>query len=216
MTKAPKLTPTSFALLGLLERGPKSAYELNTIMQTSLIRVYWPRAESHVYSEPKKLLAHGLVSEQRSKLSGRNRTVYTITGTGRDALANWLAEDSEAALRMPSEFMLKLILANAGRTENALATLARSLQCSEAEMKEAIAGITEILENPGYGEAGMPWNGIAINLLADVLIARYQWSSFALDIAKDVEQKNSPEDRSEQGIAAYRTALEKMQQALLR
>jgi hypothetical protein len=39
MTKAPKLTPTSYALLGLLARGPRSAYELNGIMQTSLTSI---------------------------------------------------------------------------------------------------------------------------------------------------------------------------------
>ena len=62
MSSLPRLSPTSYALLGLLARGSASAYDLNTIMQTSLIRVFWPRAESHVYSEPKKLLAHGPVS----------------------------------------------------------------------------------------------------------------------------------------------------------
>jgi len=214
MTKTPKLTPTSYALLGLLERGPKSAYELNTIMQTSLIRVYWPRAESHVYSEPKKLLAHELVSEERNKVSGRTRTVYTITDTGCRALEAWLAEKADAELRFPSEFMLKLILANAGRTEDAVNTLRSSLQSSRADMEEAIAGIEQIFAGPGRGEEGAPWNGIAINLMADVLIARYQWSQFALDIGEELEQVDSSEERYEQGMAAYRLALEKMQNAL--
>ena len=102
MTKAPKLTPTSYALLGLLARAPHSAYELNGVMQTSLIRVYWPRAESHVYSEPKKLLAHDLVSERKEKVNGRPRTVYTITDKGRQALEDWLQEEGDAELRTQS------------------------------------------------------------------------------------------------------------------
>ena len=72
-SKPPKLTPTSYALLGLLARKPQSAYELNAMMQYSSIRVYWPRVDSHVYSEPKKLLQHELVSEKKGKLNGRSR-----------------------------------------------------------------------------------------------------------------------------------------------
>jgi DNA-binding PadR family transcriptional regulator len=173
MTKAPKLTPTSYALLGLLARGPRSAYELNGIMQTSLIRVYWPRAESHVYSEPKKLLAHGLVSEQREKVNGRPRTVYTITDKGRQILEEWLREESGAELRTQSELMLKLILGDTGDPENARATL-----------------------------------------MADTLIARYQWSKYALDAAGSLDAASPDQENASAGMAAYQRALEKMRQAL--
>ena len=126
MKNLPKLSPTSYAMLGLLARKPQSAYELNTLMQTSLIRVYWPRAESHVYSEPKKLLAHQLVTEQKEQVSGRNRTVYTITEQGRDYLRDWLSSENGTDLRMHAEFMLKLILADGGSASDAKATLAHS------------------------------------------------------------------------------------------
>ena len=43
-----RLTPTSYALLALLSRRSGSAYELNKHMQNSVLRAYWPRAESHV------------------------------------------------------------------------------------------------------------------------------------------------------------------------
>ena len=127
MKNLPKLSPTSYAMLGLLARKPQSAYELNALMQHSLIRVYWPRAESHVYSEPKKLLAHRLVTEQKEKLSGRNRTVYTITDQGRDRLREWLRNEAGTDLRMQAEFMLKLILADAGSTTDARTTLEQSV-----------------------------------------------------------------------------------------
>ena len=112
MSKSPKLSPTSYAMLGLLARNPQSAYELNNIMQTSLIRVYWPRAESHVYSEPKKLLLHNFVTEQKERVNGRDRTVYTITDPGRQSLREWLQDKGNSDLRVQAEFMLKLILAD--------------------------------------------------------------------------------------------------------
>jgi DNA-binding PadR family transcriptional regulator len=214
MTKAPKPPPTSYALLGLLARGPRSAYELNGIMQTSLIRVYWPRAESHVYSEPKKLLAHGLVSEQREKVNGRPRTVYTITDKGRQILEEWLREESGAELRTQSELMLKLILGDTGDPENARATLRQSLEASRADLQEAIEGIRQIVEHPEYARDGMPWNGLAINLMADTLIARYQWSKYALDAAGSLDAASPDQENASAGMAAYQRALEKMRQAL--
>ena len=214
MTKAPKLTPTSFALLGLLARGPRSAYELNSIMQTSLIRVYWPRAESHVYSEPKKLLAHGLVTEQPEKVNGRPRTVYTITGQGRTTLDEWLQQETSAELRTQSEFMLKLILASTGESANVQKNLENSLATSHAHLEEAIAGIEQILSEPGFALEGMPWNGIAINLMADVLIARYRWSEYALHTNSALGSKSTSAKKKKLGLASYQRALEKMSQTL--
>lgn len=214
MTKAPKLTPTSFALLGLLARGPRSAYELNSIMQTSLIRVYWPRAESHVYSEPKKLLAHDLVTEQPERVNGRPRTVYTITKQGRTTLDTWLQQETPAELRIQSEFMLKLLLANTGESANVRVNLENSLATSHAHLEEAIAGIERILSEPELAVEGMPWNGIAINLMADVLIARYRWSQYALQTNSALGSKSSSAKKKKLGLAAYQGALEKMSQAL--
>ena len=214
MTKAPKLTPTSFALLGLLARGPRSAYELNSIMQTNLIRVYWPRAESHVYSEPKKLLAHDLVTEQPERVNGRPRTVYTITKQGRTALDAWLQQETPAELRTQSEFMLKLLLANTGESANVQVNLENSLATSHAHLEEAIAGIEQILSAPGFAVEGMPWNGIAINLMADVLIARYRWSQYALQTNSALGSKSGSAKKKKLGLAAYQRALEKMSEAL--
>ena len=214
MIKTPKLTPTSFALLGLLARSPRSAYELNSIMQTSVIRVYWPRAESHVYSEPRKLLAHALVTEQPEKLNGRPRTVYTITEQGRATLDTWLQQETSAELRTQSEFMLKLILASTGESVNVQKNLENSLATSQAHLEEAIAGIEQILSAPELAVEGMPWNGIAINLMADVLIARYRWSQYALQTSSALGSKSTSAKNKKLGLAAYQRALEKMSQAL--
>jgi DNA-binding PadR family transcriptional regulator len=143
-------------MLGLLARKPQSAYELNGLMQHSLIRVYWPRAESHVYSEPKKLLAHRLVTEKKEEMSGRNRTVYTLTDQGRNNLREWLRNEAGTDLRMQAEFMLKLILADAGSAEDARTTLERAYRASRQDIEEAIEGIQRIFDIPGSATEGMP------------------------------------------------------------
>ena len=51
-------TPTSHAILGLLAIRSWSTYELTQQMHRSLRR-FWPRAESKLYEEPKKLVELG-------------------------------------------------------------------------------------------------------------------------------------------------------------
>ena len=213
-TSLPKLTPTSYALLGLLARKPQSAYELNTLMQTSSIRVYWPRVDSHVYSEPKKLLRHELVSESKEKLNGRSRTVYTITPKGRKALKLWLSSDSEVDLRMQAEFMLKLVLADGGSVADAHKTLEKSHQSTRDDLKLAIGGIQSILSSENYSQHGAPYNGIVINLMADILIARYRWGHYALQVTQNVDDAMSAEDKTKLANSAYADALAKMEEAL--
>jgi PadR family transcriptional regulator AphA len=212
--KLPKLSPTSYALLGLLARRPATAYELNSSMQTSLMRVYWPRAESHVYSEPKKLLAHELVSERAETLKGRKRTVYTITEGGLAALKIWLEQAGSTELRSQSEFMLKLILANLGTTAAATDTLETSFASSKQDLEDGVAGITRILGHSGWANDGMPWNGIVINLMAETLAARHRWNQYALEQAGSIDDEQTEEQRKSQGREAYARALATMQSAL--
>ena len=47
-----QLTPTSFAILGLLSIQPFTTYELAQQMDRTL-SWFWPRAASMVYEEPK-------------------------------------------------------------------------------------------------------------------------------------------------------------------
>ena len=53
-----ELTTTSYAILGLLAVRPWSTYELAAQMRRNL-HYFWPRAESNVYAEPKRLVAGG-------------------------------------------------------------------------------------------------------------------------------------------------------------
>ena len=61
MAKARALTSTSYAILGLLSLRPWTTYELAQQMQRALGQ-FWPRAESKLYEEPKKLVDHGLAT----------------------------------------------------------------------------------------------------------------------------------------------------------
>ena len=89
-TAKENLSTTSFAILGMLAIKPWSTYELAKSMDRSLARL-WPRAQSLLFREPKKLVAKGLARAEKDRVGKRPRTIYSITGQGRAALKEWLA-----------------------------------------------------------------------------------------------------------------------------
>lgn len=115
------LTPTSYAVLGLLAIKPWTTYELAKQMDRTLNR-FWPRARSKLYEEPKKLVAKGLAVAETGAHGRRPRTVYSITELGRGALAAWLGADSAEPV-FESEHILKVFYAENGSTADVLATL---------------------------------------------------------------------------------------------
>ncbi|MFE7631752.1 PadR family transcriptional regulator [Kocuria sp. NPDC057446] len=87
----PKLTTTSYAIRGLLAIRAWSTCELAQQVHVRMRR-FWPRAESKLYEEPRKLAARGLAASEAGRVGKWQRTTYSVTPAGRDALARWLAE----------------------------------------------------------------------------------------------------------------------------
>jgi PadR family transcriptional regulator, regulatory protein AphA len=128
-----QLTTTSYAILGLLRIRPWSTYELTKQMQRSLHHI-WPRAESNVYAEPKRLVEAGLARAEAQKIGQRPRTLYTITRKGRKTLERWLQTES-APTRVESETLVKVLFANYGTKEDLLANL-EAVAAEAAAVKE--------------------------------------------------------------------------------
>ena len=116
-----RLTTTSYLILGLLSLQRWSTYELAQQMRRS-IPYYWPRAESHIYEEPRKLVDHGLARAKREFVGRRGRTIYAITEKGRRALKRWLGEPGRAPI-VEFEGLVKVLFAEQGTKEQLLATL---------------------------------------------------------------------------------------------
>lgn len=122
-------TSTSFAILGLLAVQSWSTYELTKQIQRALGRM-WPRAESRLYEEPKKLVALGWATAATEKVGQRPRTMYTITEQGRNALADWLAEPGAGPV-LEFEQLVKLSFADHGTRDDALRTVAAARAWAE-------------------------------------------------------------------------------------
>ena len=98
----------------------------------------WPRAQSKLYDEPKKLVECGL-ARARIELGGRRpRTVYAITPKGRRELARWLQEAGVGPI-LEFEGLLKLAFAENGTKSDALASIAAAREWALERNAENLA-----------------------------------------------------------------------------
>ena len=115
-TPAHRLTTTSYALLAELALQPWTTYELTKQMRGN-VRYLWPRAESRVYEEAKRLVERGLATAERGFTGRRPRTVYAITDAGRRELAAWLDRAPAPGFALEYEAMLKVFFASLGNPD---------------------------------------------------------------------------------------------------
>jgi PadR family transcriptional regulator AphA len=102
-----KLTPTSYIVLGLVERaGGATPYELKTAVNRS-VGNFWSLQHAQLYTETERLTEAGYLAERREE-TGRRRRRYSITRSGRAALAQWRSEPTTAVSELRDQGMLKL------------------------------------------------------------------------------------------------------------
>lgn len=98
-------------LLGLLARGPGHGYELKTAHDQWFPGAK-PLAFGQVYSTLARLERDGLVEPVEIQAgSGPDRTVYAVTGAGREALDAWLGEPEPPAPHAADELVRKTVTA---------------------------------------------------------------------------------------------------------
>lgn len=79
-----------YVLLGFLNYGPQTGYELKQAMDSSTA-YFWHAKQSQIYTTLKSLEAEGQVVSQVEPQEDRpDRRVYTITEAGRGELRGWL------------------------------------------------------------------------------------------------------------------------------
>lgn len=86
------LTNADIALLGLLAEGPAHAWELQTQVEWRGMRTWTDLSQSTIYKRLRALEADGIVESLDEIAEGRLRKVYSVTQTGRAALAEALLE----------------------------------------------------------------------------------------------------------------------------
>jgi DNA-binding PadR family transcriptional regulator len=142
-----RLTTTSYAVLGLLAVQPWTAYELTQQMRRSLHYV-WPKSDSLLYTEPKKLVDAGLARVTHQRRGDRTRARYRITAAGRRALTAWLDTEPAAPL-FELEAMLRVTFADQGTPEQLTRALRSAGAWADGELARARPQIESYLETGG-------------------------------------------------------------------
>jgi PadR family transcriptional regulator AphA len=199
-----QLTTTSYAILGLLAIRPWSTYELAKQMGRSLHHI-WPRAESNVYAEPKRLVEAGLVTAEVEMIGRRARTLYTITADGQEALENWLGTESGAS-RFESEALVKILFGNYGTKETLLANLRRF-----AEEAAAVKAVWRaVAEEYDRGEHAFPErvhvNALIFRWVWEQAESRMRWADWAIEWVDSWPGVPGPDD-VEGSLEVFRSVL---------
>jgi DNA-binding PadR family transcriptional regulator len=119
----PELTLFSYEILGLVGRGGAGAHDLLRMARRGRI-LDWA-GESQYYVEPKRLAKLGYLEARREPGRTRERTVYTLTDKGLDALAEY-ARTPVSVTPVKSDALLRLLicdLVGEEPTRESLATL---------------------------------------------------------------------------------------------
>ena len=177
MSSAPAMTTTSYAILGLLAVKTWTTHELVQQVDRSLRRI-WPRAQSKLYEEPKKLVAHGYARATDDPVGRRRRTRYTITAKGRRALAAWLQMPGEGPV-LEFEQLLKISFADGGTKADILTNLAATRAWVLDQNEENLAAARAYLEQRGAFPERAALNQLAGRFLTDFYVMVSDWVDWA-------------------------------------
>ncbi len=96
------MTVLKHGILGLLNYGSMTGYEINRAFKDSL-NYFWQAQTSQIYRELQTLKKNGWATDELIEQNDKpDRKLFSITDSGREELLRWLSEDNiDLALRSP-------------------------------------------------------------------------------------------------------------------
>ena len=175
----PALSTTSYAILGLLSLRSWTTYELAEQMRRALGQ-FWPRAESGIYTEPKKLVALGYAKSTEELVGKRPRMRYDITPAGRKELKKWIPTPGAPPV-IEFESMIKIFFAEAATKADLLTTLRSIKEANEDAAVAVSAPSYEYLEDRGRFPERLPWLVVAGRFIDEFEQLVDRWSTWAIN-----------------------------------
>ena len=170
-----ELSLFSYEILGLVGRGGAGAHDLLRMARRGRI-LDWA-GESQYYTEPKRLARLGYLDARIEPGRTRERTVYTLTERGLDALRAYAATPVELT-PLKSEPLLRLLIADLvgeAVTRESLATL-----------RDDVADVLERLAESEASAATLPHRSKYLLLVTGFLRA---YAELHLELVDQVERE---------------------------
>lgn len=212
-----EINTTCYALLGLLNQRPWSAYELTQFMRISHLRAIWPRAESRLYEGPKKLVDEGYATARKELQGKRLRTIYDITHQGRKALRVWLKTSGKDVI-FEHEALLQLANCDAGEIEDLQNIIGRIRESTQADLQEMMAGFEQLVEPSQQISCDKRFViSILVNhFVYETMLARSRWLVFAESFTRDWEDLEPNRQKLEASRGHYRELIRELQTAQMK
>jgi DNA-binding PadR family transcriptional regulator len=141
-----RLNPLSYVVLTLIGRGGASAHDLVDMTRRGA-RLYWAATPSKIYAEPKRLEALGYVTSRREPGRTRERTWYSLTQAGEEALRAWIGRPSSFP-RIYHEAAVRVL---AGDLADDAA-----LRASVAALREELSELERLLDEAAQAAKSIP------------------------------------------------------------
>jgi DNA-binding PadR family transcriptional regulator len=145
-----ELSLFSYEILGLVGTTGAGPHELRQMVRRGRM-LDWA-GESRYYVEPKRLARLGYLEARKEAGKTRERTVYTLTDKGLQALREW-AETPVHFTPLKSELLVRLLIADLvgeEATRRSIATLRDDIADLSAALAETEAGVDALPHRRKY------------------------------------------------------------------
>ncbi len=180
------LTLFSYEILGLVGRGGAGAHDLLRMAQHGRILAW--AGESQYYVEPKRLARLGYLDARKEPGKTRERTVYTLTPKGLDALREY-AETPVRFTPVKSELLIRLLIADLVGEQ--------ATRQSVTALRDDIADLLDRLEQSEAKAEMLPHRRNYLLLVTDFL---RRLLDLHLEFVDDVERELAPKARAKQSM----------------
>ncbi len=181
---------------------PWSTYELAQ-QRVRYYRYVWPRAESAIYREAKRLAAMGLIDGATEYTGKRSRTVYSITAAGKDALREWLGTPI-SPFSMNFEAMLRIFVCPLGTKEEALHTLDQVRADAQAMLQFAGEVKQEFLDGINVTQDQVYIRALAVDFFVSLLNTVDDWAERTLAQLQAWDDLQPSEEKNAEGLEKMR------------
>ena len=198
------------ALLGFINYGPMTGYELKKFFDTSVAH-FWNAELSQIYPALKAMETDGLVEMKVEVQDDRpNRKVYSITDSGRRELLDWLAKPADREqLREP--ILIKIFFGSSLSKRELIAVLqdcADETRAMLAYLEYAHQFVDKFVEALGLRQEGLFWQ-LTIGCGLKVHRAELAWAEEAIKTIETADDACFENDQhGYDGVIDIRTATE--------
>jgi DNA-binding PadR family transcriptional regulator len=173
-----ELTLFSYEILGLVGRGGAGAHDLLRMAQRGRILAW--AGESQYYVEPKRLARLGYLDARKEPGKTRERTVYTLTEKGLDALREF-ARTPVQFTPVKSDLLLRLLIADLVGEEATVEGI--------TGLRDDVADLLERLDDAESSAEGLPHRSKYLLLVSGFL---RRLLDLNLELVDEVERELAP------------------------